>query len=57
MDLFVNNERTLLKMHELLFSGTTNNARSQSLRSPNDQITLFNQFKSIKIDDSQELFD
>lgn len=57
MDLFVNNERTLLKMHELLFGGTTNNGRSQSIRSPNDQITLFNQFKSIKIDDSQELFD
>jgi hypothetical protein len=57
LDLFVNNERILLKMHELLFGGTTNNARSQSLRSPNDQITLFNQIKSIKIDVSQELFD
>lgn len=57
MDLFVNNERILLKMHELLFGDTTNNARSQSLRSPNDQITLFNQIKSIKIDVSQELFD
>ncbi len=57
MELFVNNERTMLKMHELLFGGTTKNAQSQSLRSSDDKITLFNEIKSIKIDDSQELFD
>ena len=42
MDLFVNHEKTLLTMHEVMFStkGGQNFAKLQKLRNPSDQITL-----------------
>ena len=40
LDLFVNNETTLLKVYEVLFPGTRSFHKIQQLRNPSDLITI-----------------
>ena len=40
LDLFVNNERTLLKIYEVLFSNSSNFKQAQILGNPSDSIQL-----------------
>jgi len=40
LDLFVNNEKTLLRVHEALFPGTTSFIKTQRLKNASDMITI-----------------
>jgi len=40
LDLFVNNEKTLLKVHEVLFPGTSSFIKTQRLKNASDVISI-----------------
>lgn len=40
LDLFVNNEKTLLRVHEVLFPGTTSFIKTQRLKNASDVISI-----------------
>lgn len=40
LDMFVNNEKTLLRVHEVLFPGTSSFIKTQQLKNSNDVISI-----------------